>query len=228
METANSDKLSATTYFSIVGISVPIFTEYSENIKEKEYIVVKGLTDPNINVVINSNGILSNGIKYINKESVVKSDEKGLFIYVSEKALAGDYELSAYSSSKEGEKSASSSLIKIKVLSLSDSFLEKLIGALSILIPLFALILLLIFLAVWGWYKVLHYKENMRRRLIHAKSLIVKSFNILEDDIDEQMKILKKMKAMHYLSEQEKGFVNQFKKDIESSEQIIIDEMKDS
>ncbi len=233
METINNDNVSNTANFALRSVATPSFTEYSDTIKEKDYIVVKGLTDPNIDVYVNVSAVLNNTTSalsdvdtIVNNTFKVTSDDKGLFIYVSEKVNSGIYNISAYAKAKNGGESANSESIKINVVK-SGTVVTSVVNTFSMLVPIVALIILLIIIATWGWYKVLHYRENMRKKLAHAKALVSKSFGILEEDAEEQLKILKKIKGLQPLSAEEKVFINQFKKDIESAEQVISKEIKE-
>ena len=220
----------------IVTVSIPVFIDYSKDVKEGEFLVVKGLTDPNIDVVINSsilidktflaNTILVNENK-IKKETIIKSDGKGIFIYISEKVLPGIYEITAHSLAN-GIESQESLPIKIKVLPKSVPVITTVINTFSTIIPILALIILLIIFVIWGWYKVLHYKERMKNKLIHTKTLVAKSLNILDEDIAEEIKIFKKIRTSQPLTKNERLLINQLKKDIESAEKIIIENIKDS
>jgi hypothetical protein len=227
MSTVNDGTISSNVSFSINAILIPIFTEFSENIKEKEYIVIKGLADPNMDIILNLNKVVSGGEQIHNREATIKSDEKGLFTYVSEKSEVGVYEITAHSRTESGVDSGKSLPIKINVSSLSTPISKGIIDTLSFLIPIIALLVLLLVFAIWGWYKVLHYKEKMHGKLMHTKALISKSFNILDEDVDEEVKIFKKIKSLQILSEDERAFINQFKKDIEEAEKTILNDVKE-
>lgn len=227
MSTATNGIISSNTTFSINAILTPIFTEFSENIKEKEYIVAKGLADPNIDIILNSHTLIAGGEPISNEEITLRSDDKGLFTYVSDKAKVGVYEIVAYSRTDSGVESAKSLPIKIYVNSISVPISKGIMDTLSLLIPLLSLLLVLAGLAIWGWYKVLHYREKMHGKLMHTKALVAKSFNILDEDVEEEVKIFKKIKSLQILTNDERVFINQFKKDIEEAEKIILNEVKE-
>lgn len=227
MSTTTDGTISSNVSFSINTILVPIFTEFSENIKEKEYIVAKGLADPNVDIILNINRSVAGVEQSQNNEITLRSDEKGLFTYVSEKAEMGVYEIIARSRTESGVDSAKSLPIRINVSSLSAPISQNIMDTFSLLIPILALLILLTGLAIWGWYKVLHYKEKMHGKLMHTKALISKSFNILDEDVDEEVKIFKKIKSLQILSDDERAFINQFKKDIEEAEKTILSDVKE-
>lgn len=206
----------------------PILIDYSKDVKENEYIVVKGLADPNTDVLINSNRILPDGGDAINDQIIIKSNDTGLFTYVSEnRTAAGIYIISAQARESSGVLSEKSLPIKISVSTKTISISTNIINILSTLIPIIGLLILLILLLIWGWYRISKYREEMRRRLMQTRALVSKSFDILGEDVAEEIKIFKKIKARESLSDEERLFINQFKKDIESAEKAIVDDIKE-
>lgn len=226
METVDKDIISDSLSFSINGILAPTFTEYSKNVQEKGYIVVKGLADPNIDVVLNSNAVLNKTREILIQEKIVKSDEKGVFAYVSDQAASGVYNITAYARAKNGSESEKTPSITIEVSAQSMSFLRGILNTFSLLIPIMAVIILLVIFAIWGWYKALYFQRIMRKKFFNAKQLVAKSFGILDEDVNEEVKIFKKIKALESLTKEERLFINQFKKDIEAAEKAILNEMK--
>jgi hypothetical protein len=207
----------------------PILIDYSKDVKENEYIVVKGVADPDTDIIINSNRILPDGGDAINDQIVIKSNDKGLFTYVSENRItAGIYIISAQARESSGVLSEKSLPIKISVSTKTISISTNIINILSTLIPIIGLLILLILLLIWGWYRIRKYREDMRRRLMQTRALVSKSFDILGEDVAEEIKIFKKIKARESLSDEERLFINQFKKDIESAEKAIADDIKEA
>ena len=80
-------------------------------------------------------------------------------------------------------------------------------------------------MAICGWYKVLHYREIMRKKLAKTQAVTSKSFDILDEDVKEEVKIFKKIKAMEPLTNDERMYINQFKRDIDQAQRTILDEM---
>ena len=228
VDTSEDEIISASASFTITSLLVPVFTDYSKDVKENEYIVVKGLADPNTDIIINSNRILPDGGDAINDQIVIKSNDKGLFTYVSEnRAVAGVYIISAQARTNSGVLSEKTLPVKISVSTKTISVSTNIMKILSTLIPLIGLLILLILLLIWGWYRISNYRENTRRRLINTKALVSKSFGILGEDVAEEIKIFKKIKARESLSGEERLFINQFKKDIELAEKAIVDGIRE-
>lgn len=229
IESLNGDMISKSITFSNTGMLTPVFTDYSNDVVENEYIVVKGVADPSTFIIINSDAILVDGTTSKHESLTLKSNEKGLFTYVSEnRAQRGVYTISASARSSDGIESGETAPIKISVKASSRSFISQATNLLSSIVPLVSLIVLLIIVIIFGWYKILHYREHLRKRLLATRAVVGKSFSILEEDLDEESKILKKMKSMQPLSEDERTFVNQFKKDLDSAERTIEEDIKNS
>jgi hypothetical protein len=228
-ESINGDIISESLPFNTNSLLSPVFTDYSKNVKEGDFIVVKGLVDPLNYVIINSDALLSNGNNSFRESVTIRANEKGQFIYVSEnRSNKGIYTISAIARTQNGVESLESPSIKIDVQVESKSLVGKLAGTFSIMIPAIIIFALFIIVILYGWHRILHYRERMRRRLLETRALVSKSFSILEEDADEEAKILKKGKALKPLTEEEKSFISQFKKDISSAERTILNDLKDS
>ena len=92
IESTDRTVMSKSISFSNTGIAIPIFTDYSNNVVENEYIVVKGTSDPSTFVIITSDAVLVDGGESKHESITIKSNEKGLFTYVSEnRAVKGVY-----------------------------------------------------------------------------------------------------------------------------------------
>ncbi len=228
-DSVDGDIISESLTFNTSGILSPIFTDYSNNVKENDFIVIKGVADPLNYVVINSDALLLNGNNSFRESHTIRANEKGLFTYVSEnRANRGVYMISAISRTPNGVESPETQAIKISVQPDSKTLIGKLTSTFSIMIPIVAIFIILIGIIMYGWHRILHYRERMRRRLLETRALVSKSFSILEEDADEESKILRKGRALKPLTEEEKSFVNQFKKDINSAEKTILNDLKDS
>lgn len=229
IETADSTVISKSISFSNTGIAIPTFTDYSNDIVENEYIVVKGTADPSTFVIITSDAVLADGGESKHESVTIKSNEKGLFTYVSEnRAVKGVYMISASARSVGGIESETTPPIKISVKESAKPIAGRIMDVFSLIIPIAGLLVLLIIITIYGWYKILHYKERMRKRLATTRTLVDKSFNILEEDLEEESKIVKKARDNKTLTEDERSFVTQFKKDIDAAERTIIDDIKNS
>ncbi len=228
-DSTTGDVLSTTLSFNTNSILVPMFTDFSSDLKENDFIVAKGLADPMSFVIINSDAVLDAGGRTLHESSTIKADEKGVFTYVSEnRASKGIYTLTAEARTSSGIESGTSAPIKISVANDTKSIVGKFTNTISMFVPFVSVLIVLIIVVIYGWHRILHYRLRMRKRLTETRGLIEKSFSILEEDLNEEEKIVKKMKAIEPLTKEERAFVAQFKRDMHSAEKAIINDVKDS
>lgn len=214
----------------IVVVSTPIFTDYSTNAREGDFLVVKGLADPSTDILITSDGVVTSTSGVAHESKTIKVDDTGIFTYVSERVNNGTYTIIAQARNQDHILSEKSLPIKISVSSLSVpnvSVSTSIMNTFSTVIPIIGLIILLILLMIWGWHHILHYRELMHKKLMDVRNITSKSFDILDEDVKDEIKIFKKIKALESLTSEERLFINQFKKDIEAAEKTILNEVKE-
>jgi hypothetical protein len=180
-----------------------------------------------VEVVLVFNYKVSDGGDSRKYEATVRSNEYGNFTYLSDKVKPGSYDVYAYYKVKNGFESEKSVPLKVNVNSEAKMILSKVTNTFSIVILVIAFIILLLIVATWGWYKFLNYKDKHTKRLSDSKIVIAKSFEILDNDVDKQMKIFRKIKSLEPLTKEEKAFLKEFKKDIRAAEKIISEEVKE-
>ncbi len=110
----------------------------------------------------------------------------------------------------------------------NNSLLSNITNMFSIIVPTVGLIILLILLLIWGWHNISRYKKYVHKKLMETHNIVSKSFDILDEDVGEEVKIFKKIKALQPLTNDERLFINQFKRDIEAAEQVIIGKVEES
>lgn len=228
MESTTGEIVSNSITFATSGIMTPVITDYAQDISENDFIVVKGMADPLAYIMITSDGIISDMSLPLHEAVTVRADEKGVFTYVSERrASKGVYMISARARTESGVESGSTVPLRVSV-SGNFSFFKKVSDMLSLAVPFFSLLLLLSVLIIYGVYRVVHYHKRLGSRITEAEALIAKSFGILEEDLNEEIKIFKKVKALEPLTDDEKVFIKQFKKDLRSAEKVIVTEVKNT
>lgn len=228
-DSINGDIITESLSFNTNSILIPTFTDFSTSVNENDFIVIKGLADPMNFVVITSDAVLDAGGRTLHESTTVRANEKGLFTFVSEnRASKGIYMITAQARTPSGIESGQSTPVKIAVSASTKSLVGKITNTVSIFIPFISVIILLIILVIYGWHRILHYRLRMRKRLMETRGLIEKSFSILEEDLSEEEKIVKKMKSIEPLTKEERAFVAQFKKDMHSAEKTILNDVKDS
>ncbi|MBP9715807.1 MAG: hypothetical protein KBD48_01275 [Candidatus Pacebacteria bacterium] len=225
MDTVNSDTLSSSTTFSILSIPAPIITEYSAEIDEGNYIVVKGTAVPDVEVILVFSSTGNDGVES-KREATVHADEFGAFTYLSEKAQSGTYNIYAYYKVKSGFDSERSLPLKVNVASGEKLMINKITNTFSIVILMVALLVLLMIVATWGWYKFLTHRDYRAKKLADSRAVMNNKFDMLDTELDQQLNILKKIKSSDELTKEELKFLKQFKKDIRIAEKSVIEDAK--
>lgn len=87
----------------------------------------------------------------------------------------------------------------------------------KILIGLAALIVILII----GFIRIRLAKKALNKNIKEVKKTVSKAFNILEEDEDEENKLIRKLKNRKMLTEDDEANINQFSKDLSEAEKII-------
>lgn len=144
--------------FNISSFAKPVFTDFPSQINEEVIPVIKGTTRPGAEVVLELTKIGTDPVTY-----KVVADTAGQFIFIPEGTLSqGVYELKAYSVDVNGAKSEPSEVLRIAVQ--QPGFIQignKLISVLSVIVPLFAMTILLL-LSFWGLFI---YLKRLRKRV---------------------------------------------------------------
>ncbi|MDQ5929205.1 MAG: Cohesin protein [Bacteroidota bacterium] len=87
----------------------------------------------------------------------------------------------------------------------------------KILIGLAALIVILII----GFIRIRLAKKALNKNIKEIKKTVSKAFNILEEDEDEENKLIRKLKNRKVLTDDDEASINQFSKDLSEAEKII-------
>jgi len=210
--------------FVIEGLEAPEITEYPRELENGEVLVVEGTTYSNADVTIS-----------LEKEDgkvetfSIRSDGGGNFTFISEEGLStGVYRLWAQVTNSSGAKSEPSE--KVKFVVGQPTFIRIgtiAIGYLSILIPLLGLIILLIFMLWYSWHRFIILKKRLRKEVAGVERDLHKIFDLLREDIHEQIKMLEHAKTKRQLTKEEEKVIKQLRKDLDDAEKVIKKEVRD-
>lgn len=214
--------------FSIEALEPPIITEWPRELQSGEELTVKGTTKyPDVQVAV----WLQRGNDDA-KSQITKSDGKGNFVFVAEeKPKDGVYKLWAEVVDERGARSLPTEKLTIAVK--RPAFLQ--IGSwavslLAVVIPLVALIFVLLFIVWYGWHKFASFRKklkNLRKEVREAESALHKAFDMLKEDIRDQVKLLEKTKTKRELTEEEEKIIKQLRKDLDDAEKFVRKEIED-
>ena len=210
--------------FIIKPINPPIITDYPQKLQSGGILTVKGKSYPDSQVII-----WLQKDKEETKGQSVKAAKDGNFVFISdEKMEDGVYKLWAEAIDKRGARSVPTEKFTITV---EPAKLFQIgnwtVNLLAILVPIISLIIVLLLIILYGWYKSSLFKRRARKEIHEAESILHKAFDLLKEDIQDQIKLLEKTKTKRQLTEEEEKIMNQLKKDLEKAEKTIRKEIED-
>ncbi len=101
------------------------------------------------------------------------------------------------------------------------------VSLLAVAVPLVALVILLLFITWYGWHKFSMFRKKLKKEVREAESALHKAFDLLKEDIREQVKMLEKTKNKRELTEEEEKVIKQLKKDLDDAEKFVRKEIED-
>jgi len=215
---------TAVEEFIIKPINPPIITDYPQKLQSREILTVKGKSYPDGQVII----WLQKDREEAKGQSV-KSGKDGNFVFISdEKMEDGVYKLWAEAIDSRGARSVPTEKFTITV---EPAKLFQIgswtINLLAVLVPIISLIIVLLLIILYGWHKSSLFKRRARKEIHEAESILHKAFNLLKEDIQDQIKLLERTKTKRQLTEEEEKIMSQLKKDLEKAEKTIRKEIED-
>jgi hypothetical protein len=223
------NSLAKSAEFTIVALEPPIITDYPKTLASGEHLIIRGLTKyPHAQTTVWLEGEGEEA-----KSQIIRNDDEGKFMFVAEEKLKdGIYKVWAEVMDERGARSTASEKVTISIG--QPAFLQLGSGAVSLLaviIPLVALIILLLAVIYYGWHKFGSFRKKLGKigkEVYETESALHKAFNLLKDDVREQIKILEKTKAKRELTEEEEKIIQQLKKDLNDAEKYVRKEIEDA
>lgn len=222
----DSIKLSGSLDFSTTVLKIPVLTYYPTDLYIDEFMVLKGIADPAVDVEFTITN-KTNGSVMIDH---VFTNSDGKFNYVPEnKMQLGNYSIIARSMTTNGINSEYMNPIQVinKEHKLN-FFVSKFTNYITILIPLLALIFLVIIIILYMHHRIKRLSISLSKKLEKTEKMVSKSFELLDEDANEEIAILKKIRGNKILNKQEQEFLSKFKNDIKEAEKIIEKEIKNA
>lgn len=218
------NSLTSSIDFEISSLEKPVIINYPKEVQLGEPVLIEGLSQPDYKITVR----FQRGTDDV-KFKTVESDASGGFSLIYDEKLAGgDYNVWAEAADDKGAKSAPSEKVAIKVRS---SLLSK-IGAstimiLVVLIIITALVGLLIFTYIYMRHQIIKFKAYLRKDVHKIETDVHKAFDLLKEDIREQIKLLERARTMRKLTEEEEKIINRLKKHFDEAEKFIEKEIED-
>ena len=219
------NSLANSAEFVVQALEPPTITDYPRELASGEILSIKGKTkysDVEVNIFFRHE-------KDEAKSYSVKSDKDGRFTFVAEdRLLSGIYTVWAEVVDESGARSEPSG--KVTIVVEQPAFLRIgswAVGFLSVVIPLIALVLLLVYLSWHWWHKFATMRKRVRKEIREAEHALHKAFDLLKEAIREQIKMLEKTRNKRELTEEEEKIIKQLKEDLDDAEKFVRKEIED-
>lgn len=219
--------LASSIDFLIEPLDAPEITEYPKELTDQENLIIRGASRyPNAQVIV---WIQKEGEE--SKSSTVQSNNDGTFTFVSkEKLPSGTYKIWAEVVNTYGARSLPSEKLTIAVTAVKSTLsgiIGKIIIALSILIPIAALIIILL-LVIWhGWHKFLILKKRHKKEVEKTDDVLYRALVFIKDTTQKQVKLLSRIKAKRELTEKEEKAIIQIKESLHNAGKLAQKEIED-
>jgi len=216
---------TATEEFIFKPIVAPTITKYPEELVEAEALKIEGKTYPEATVTIFLK--LENGRGVVSNET--KADKQGNFNLIwPDKLKPGIYTFWAEATDTRGAKSGKSSAYSLVVkqeafIKIGSLIINYLTGIISFLVVGLALF----FLGWYLWFRFTRFRKRVKKEVREAELALHKAFELLKEDIQEQIKLLEKTRTRRQLTEEEEKIIQRLKKDLDNAEQLVRKEIED-
>lgn len=186
-------------------VITPIITTYPTELHLGDIIVLKGLAEPDSDVVLN---ILNTETDQLTVAHT-HTNSNGKFSYVSDsKVTLGGYTVTAKTVIEDGAQSVESAPVTFQVVLNSWG---KFVNLFSSNIIVLWLLLICLLISMYFVYRTHKSHKKLRQKIEETKDTITKSFGILADDVAS---------GTH-------ASMSEIKKDLKDAEKLLIKEVKD-
>lgn len=209
----------ATDEFTIKPLQKPIFTEYPKEMKSGEILTVKGASQYSNSQIV----VWLQREKDDPRSFTVESDQDGKFIFTADERLRdGIYKLWAEVVNAQGARSLPGEKI---IITAAKTAIWRVgtwaVSFLAVVVPLVALIVALLFIIWYGWHKFSLSRKRIQKEIREVGSVLHKAFDLLKEDIREQIKLLEKTRNKRQLTEEEEKIIKRLKKDLDKVEKLV-------
>ena len=220
---------AATHSFDMEAFEKPVFTEYPSRINTEVIPALKGTTRSNAHVAIHMTRAEDGSVVNPEYDSfTIQSNEKGEFTFIPNATFArGVYVLSAVAKDPTGRLSERSDEIRLIVETPGYVvFGTAVINVLSVIIPLCALVLVLIFGMWYLRHKLVLWKRRIMKETLEAENSLATEFNGIIKNLHENIRLLKESRKGK-LTREESDLISQIESDVKSARTRIGKEIED-
>lgn len=219
---------------TIEAFEKPIFTDFPTRINTEVIPAIKGKTRPNATVAIEVMRASDNTIVSVAEGSddknpyVVQSNEAGEFTFIPDSTFdTGVYTITAVARDAFGSVSEKSDPIKIIVE--VPGYVAAgtvVINFLSVLVPIVALLIVLIFGSWYLWHRLVLWKRKVRKETLEAEERLTLEFTGIVKNLDASIAELKESRKGK-LTKAETALIERIESDLKSAQSKIGKEIED-
>lgn len=210
----------ATEEFTIKPLKEPKFTEYPKKLESGAILTVEGESQyPDSQIIV-----WLQKDKDDPKSFRVESYQDGKFIFKADEKLSdGIYKLWAEVIDARGAKSLPSEKITITVTITAIFRIGTwMISFLAVIVLFLALVILPPFIFLSSRRKL----KRLQKKVREAEFALHKAFDLLREDMREQIKMLEKARTKRQLTEEEEKITKRLKKDLDDAEKSVRKEIE--
>lgn len=234
VEAFDSVGMTAVASYSLTidAFEKPVFTEFPTRINTEVIPAIKGTTRPNATVAIEVVRASDNTIVSVAEGEgnpyMIQSNAEGAFTFIPDDTFdIGVYTISATAKDTFGNVSEKSDAIKIIVE--VPGYVAAgtvVINFLSVLVPIIALILVLVFGSWYLWHRLVLWKRKVRKETFEAEERLTLEFTGIVKNLDESIAELKESRKGK-LTKAESALIERIENDLKIAQVKIAKEIED-
>ncbi len=215
---------TSTEEIVIIPLDPPRVTSYPKELAVGEILKVQGSTYPDATVIIR---LTPEHDTPIMQET--KSSGSGAFELIwPDRPRSGLYTIAAQVVDGRGAKSNFSAPITIEARERAVLRIGSLvIDYLSVTMSLLGILVLLVALVVFVWYRLIAFRKRLRKEVREAEEAVHSTFDAIRDELNKQIKILEKAEGKRELTSEEEKLLRRLRAMMNSGEALIDKEMAD-
>jgi hypothetical protein len=221
---AAGNSIVDTYSFTIEAFERPVFTLAPTEVPTDVIPVFKGQTRANaeVSIVLTKSG--ADPVTY-----TLQATDSGEFTFIPNDLLTnGVYDITARAVDEFGAQSDVSEPVRFAVQQPGYIRIGSLlVSVLSVVIPLAALVLLLVFLLLLVWRRIKTFRAGVTKESKEALTITQKEFNALRDYLRQQSEVLAKSRKTNKLTKAEAALIEEFDINLQAAEKRVKKEIID-
>jgi hypothetical protein len=212
------NKTVASNGFTVIPIDAPKIIDYSDYISKEGRLTVSGtaLAGSKVKIFVQKGDDnkdkaqiikIDEGVNGTEIEQIITNDKGEFEMVYDEKLDSGKYRLWAQAIDSRGAKSLVSNRVIFEVEGISFKELgQSLMYYLTILIPLIALIIVIVWLVLYTWQRLIEFQTKFRVETRHLENKLYSMSERFKGNAKSQMEVIERIKSRRNLNKQEKEY----------------------